>query len=386
MARRAVHFGVLAALTLVGTYTVDGRKKEAPSGDQCEITSIEKIGNHLWRFNAGMDCCGLAGKGSIPIVVPMRWVEDTPVIMMTDTSHPEAGFGRIPEASSSASLQPPLNLPLPSGRESIRAKGDPIEPSVHVPVQDVPRLGISKRRCNIRCLGRRLLLKKPGYRDGPLTVDGHETSSPVRAPEVRVTNPPGELPEQALPPRLRLAGSILAGIETDLDAAVFVLRVDHHQSQAQHSQQLDDVPSSAVQRVALLRDSDVDLRRQRQPFDGLQHDAEVERALELDDDGSFLPAYCHDVTVVDFSLHVVVLSFQKPLQGQIEIGFLHAVTSRSQIFVSRPSPTSTLAPPTLTSVIASGVPAILMCTRLGRFIFTPWWLTIPPARSGATRP
>ena len=37
----------------------------------------------------------------------------------------------------------------------------------------------------------------------------------------------------------------------------------------------------------------------------------------------------------------------------------------------RPSPTSTLAPPTLTSVIASGVPEIRMCTRLGLSIFTP---------------
>jgi hypothetical protein len=39
--------------------------------------------------------------------------------------------------------------------------------------------------------------------------------------------------------------------------------------------------------------------------------------------------------------------------------------------VIRPSPTNTLAPPTLTSVIASGGPAIRMCTRLGLSIFTP---------------
>jgi hypothetical protein len=37
-----------------------------------------------------MDCCGVAGAG-IPIVVPMRFVGDTPVIMMTDTSLPGIG-------------------------------------------------------------------------------------------------------------------------------------------------------------------------------------------------------------------------------------------------------------------------------------------------------
>ena len=36
-----------------------------------------------------MDCCGV--NGAIPIVVPMRWIGDTPVIMMTDTSLPGLG-------------------------------------------------------------------------------------------------------------------------------------------------------------------------------------------------------------------------------------------------------------------------------------------------------
>jgi hypothetical protein len=77
-------------VALVGTFTVAGRDG-APSPDRYEIASVEKVGDDLWRFNARMDCCGLGNSGVVPIVVPMRWVGDTPVIMMTDTSLPGLG-------------------------------------------------------------------------------------------------------------------------------------------------------------------------------------------------------------------------------------------------------------------------------------------------------
>jgi hypothetical protein len=80
---------------LVGTFTVFGREardtedRGGPRNDGYEISSVEKVGEDLWRFNAGMDCCGV--KGQIPIVIPMRFVGDTPVIMMTDTEIPGVG-------------------------------------------------------------------------------------------------------------------------------------------------------------------------------------------------------------------------------------------------------------------------------------------------------
>jgi hypothetical protein len=76
--------------TMVGTFTVAGRENRTPRPDRYEISSVEKVGDDLWRFNAKMDCCGLSGSG-IPIVVPMRFVGDTPVIMMTETSLPGIG-------------------------------------------------------------------------------------------------------------------------------------------------------------------------------------------------------------------------------------------------------------------------------------------------------
>ena len=80
----------MRGVTLVGSYTVAGRDGRTPRADRYEIASVEKIGDDLWQFNARMDCCGLDGR-VIPIAVPMRWVGDTPMIMMTDTSLPGVG-------------------------------------------------------------------------------------------------------------------------------------------------------------------------------------------------------------------------------------------------------------------------------------------------------
>ena len=78
-------------VALVGSFTIAGREARSPSSDRYEIASVEKVGDDLWKFNAKMDCCGMAGSGAVPIVVPMRWVGDTPMIMMTDTSLPGIG-------------------------------------------------------------------------------------------------------------------------------------------------------------------------------------------------------------------------------------------------------------------------------------------------------
>ena len=76
-------------VSLVGSFTVAGREDRTPRPDRYDISSVEKVGDNLWRFNAGMQCCGI--NGTIPIVVPMQWNGDTPMIMMTDTSLPGVG-------------------------------------------------------------------------------------------------------------------------------------------------------------------------------------------------------------------------------------------------------------------------------------------------------
>ena len=76
--------------SLIGNFTVEGRgSNRTPREDRYDIESVEKVGDDLWKFNAGMKCCGV--NGVIPIVVPMQWNGDTPMIMMTDTSLPGLG-------------------------------------------------------------------------------------------------------------------------------------------------------------------------------------------------------------------------------------------------------------------------------------------------------
>jgi hypothetical protein len=77
-------------VTMVGTFSIDGREGRNRVPDRYEIVSVDKVGIDLWRFNAKMSCCGLSGT-AIPIAVPMRFVGDTPMIMMTDSSLPGIG-------------------------------------------------------------------------------------------------------------------------------------------------------------------------------------------------------------------------------------------------------------------------------------------------------
>jgi hypothetical protein len=76
-------------VSLIGSFTVAGREDRTPRLDRYDISSVDKVGDNLWRFSASMHCCGV--NGVIPVVVPMRWNGDTPMIMMTDTSLPGLG-------------------------------------------------------------------------------------------------------------------------------------------------------------------------------------------------------------------------------------------------------------------------------------------------------
>lgn len=77
----------MRGVTLIGSFTIAGRENRAPQPDRYDIVSVEKVGDDLWRFNAR--CCGV--KGAVPIVVPMRFNGDTPMVMMTETSLPGMG-------------------------------------------------------------------------------------------------------------------------------------------------------------------------------------------------------------------------------------------------------------------------------------------------------
>ncbi len=74
---------------LVGHFTMAGREDRAASPDRYDISSVAKVGDNLWQFNARMRHDDF--DVTLPLVVPMRFVGDTPVIMMTDYAIPALG-------------------------------------------------------------------------------------------------------------------------------------------------------------------------------------------------------------------------------------------------------------------------------------------------------
>ena len=79
----------MKGVALVGRFTVAGREERQPNPDRYEIASVEKVGASDWRFNAQLKY----GKVdvSLPVVVPIEWAGDTPVITMTDVAIPSRG-------------------------------------------------------------------------------------------------------------------------------------------------------------------------------------------------------------------------------------------------------------------------------------------------------
>ncbi len=76
-------------VVLVGRFTVTGREDDGGHPDRYEISSVEKVGSDRWRFNARLQYGNV--DVSLPITLPMKWVDDTPIITMTDVSIPTLG-------------------------------------------------------------------------------------------------------------------------------------------------------------------------------------------------------------------------------------------------------------------------------------------------------
>ena len=73
--------------SMIGYFTVDGRESRGRVPDRYDISSVEKVGDDRWRFNARIGEVSV----SLPVTVTMRWVDDTPIIMLTDLSIPTLG-------------------------------------------------------------------------------------------------------------------------------------------------------------------------------------------------------------------------------------------------------------------------------------------------------
>jgi hypothetical protein len=74
---------------MVGRFTVTGREDRQASPDRYDISSVEKVGDDQWRFNARIRYGSV--DTTLPIVVTMKWAGDTPMITLTDFSIPSMG-------------------------------------------------------------------------------------------------------------------------------------------------------------------------------------------------------------------------------------------------------------------------------------------------------
>jgi hypothetical protein len=72
---------------LVGRFTIRGREDRVATPDRYDLYSVDKVGPDQWRFNAKIGESGV----TLPIVVTMKFVDDTPIILMTDATIPGMG-------------------------------------------------------------------------------------------------------------------------------------------------------------------------------------------------------------------------------------------------------------------------------------------------------
>ena len=80
-------------VVLVGHFTVEGfeRKSDQPDRhpERYEIKSVTKLDGNRWRFNSRMTYADV--DLTLPIVVPIEWAGDTPMISITNFDIPGVG-------------------------------------------------------------------------------------------------------------------------------------------------------------------------------------------------------------------------------------------------------------------------------------------------------
>lgn len=79
----------MRGVRMVGRFTIDGREDQPARPDEYFIESVEKVGDDRWRFTARI---GYGGSDVlVPLAVTMRWIGDTPMMMLTDFEIPAMG-------------------------------------------------------------------------------------------------------------------------------------------------------------------------------------------------------------------------------------------------------------------------------------------------------
>ncbi|MDG2129307.1 MAG: hypothetical protein P8K08_15015 [Fuerstiella sp.] len=88
-AREKAFSSRMSNVTLVGSFTVDGKTDELPKAERYEIKSVTKLGGNLWTFLTRVKYGNVDTK--VPITVPLEWAGDTPMVSLTDATLPGLG-------------------------------------------------------------------------------------------------------------------------------------------------------------------------------------------------------------------------------------------------------------------------------------------------------
>ena len=78
-------------VVLVGHFTLQGREQQDRLPERYEISSVAKLDGNRWRFNARVVYANV--DTTLPVVVPLEWAGDTPMVSITDVSLPGLGDG-----------------------------------------------------------------------------------------------------------------------------------------------------------------------------------------------------------------------------------------------------------------------------------------------------
>ena len=76
-------------VVLVGHFTIEGRERRDGLPERYEISEVTKLEGDRWRFDVRLTYGSV--DATLPVVVPMVWAGDTPMVSITDFAIPGLG-------------------------------------------------------------------------------------------------------------------------------------------------------------------------------------------------------------------------------------------------------------------------------------------------------
>ncbi len=76
-------------VVLVGHFTIEGQERRDGLPERYEISAVTKLEGDRWRFDVHLTYGSV--DATLPVVVPMIWAGDTPMVSITDFAIPGLG-------------------------------------------------------------------------------------------------------------------------------------------------------------------------------------------------------------------------------------------------------------------------------------------------------